>query len=141
MPERRVTAAQRRVVFKRAQGCCEYCRSQARFATQSFAVEHIISRDAGGKTELDNLALSCLGCNSHKYTKTHAQDPETGHQTPLVHPRQQEWSRHFVWSDDFTQIVGQTAIGRATIRDLRLNRSELINLRRILHSAEEHPPL
>ncbi|MBA3711456.1 MAG: HNH endonuclease [Pyrinomonadaceae bacterium] len=23
----------------------------------------------GGKTTADNLALSCQGCNSHKYTK------------------------------------------------------------------------
>lgn len=54
MPDRRVTAAQRRIVFERARGCCEYCRSQARFATQTFAAEHIIPRQAGGRTELDN---------------------------------------------------------------------------------------
>ena len=51
MPEARVTSAQRRAVFARAQGCCEYCQSQARFATQSFAVEHIIPRRAGGHTK------------------------------------------------------------------------------------------
>jgi len=90
MPEARVTSAQRRAVFARAQGCCEYCRSQAHFATQSFAVEHIIPRRAGGHTKLDNLALSCLGCNSHKYVKTHARDPETGQQVPLFHPRRQK---------------------------------------------------
>lgn len=89
---------------------------------------------------MDNLALSCLGCNSHKYTKTHAHDPETGRRVPLFHPRRQKWSRHFAWSDDFTHIIGRTATGRATVEALQLNRPELVNLRRILHGAGEHPP-
>lgn len=140
MPERRVTTVQRRVVFARAKGCCEYCQSQARFATQSFAAEHIIPRYAGGETTLDNLALACFGCNSHKYTKTQAVDPETGDEVPLFHPRRHTWIEHFVWSDDFTQIIGQTPIGKATVEALQLNRSELINLRRVLYSVGEHPP-
>lgn len=141
MPEARVTAAQRRIVRERAKGCCEYCRSQARLATEPFAVEHIIPRFAGGKTELDNLALSCFGCNSHKYTKTHAIDPETGEQVSLFHPRKQSWAEHFRWNDDLTRIIGKTAIGRATIEALYLNRVELVSLRRILHAVGEHPPL
>lgn len=140
MPEQRVTAAQRRAVFARAKGCCEYCLSQARFATQSFAVEHIVPRYVGGETELENLALSCFGCNSHKYTKTHALDPETERDVPLFHPRRQIWSEHFAWSDDFTQIIGKTATGRATIEALKLNRLELVNLRHVLRAVGEHPP-
>jgi len=141
MPEARVTSAQRRAVFARARGCCEYCQSQARFATQSFAVEHIIPRRAGGQTVLDNLALSCLGCNGHKYAKMHARDPETGQRVPLFHPRLQKWSRHFAWSDDFTRVIGRTRTGRATVEALQRNRPELVNLRRILHAAGEHPHL
>lgn len=140
MPERRVTAAQRRIVFERARGCCEYCRSQARFATQSFAAEHIIPRQADGKTELYNLALSCLGCNSHKYTKVEAKDPETGQIAPLFHPRRQTWSEHFAWSDDCSHITGRTPTGRATVEALHLNCLELVNLRRVLHAVGEHPP-
>jgi len=139
MPKQRVTAELRRVVFARARGCCEYCQSQARFGTQSFAAEHIIPRFAGGKTTEDNLALSCLGCNSHKHTKTRALDPETGHEVSLFHPRRQIWLDHFAWSDDFTQVVGQTPVGRASVKALRLNRPELINLRRVLHFVGEHP--
>lgn len=141
--ERRVPtgrAAQRRIVISRAEGCCEYCLSQARFATQSFAAEHIRPLYAGGQTTLDNLALACFGCNSHKATKTASVDPETGHEIPLFHPRQQLWSEHFAWSDDFTLIVGLTAVGRATIQALHLNRSELVNLRSVLHQVGEHPP-
>jgi hypothetical protein len=42
MSDERVTTELRQQVIDRAHGCCEYCRSQARFATQSFSVEHII---------------------------------------------------------------------------------------------------
>ncbi len=140
MPKQRVTAAQRRVVIERANGCCEYCQSQARFATQTFAVEHIIPRYSGGETRLDNLALSCFGCNSHKHIKTHALDSQTDVEVPLFHPRQQRWIKHFAWDESFTRIIGQTAIGRATIETLQLNRPELVNLRRVLHTVGEHPP-
>ncbi|MCI0477436.1 MAG: HNH endonuclease, partial [Anaerolineales bacterium] len=75
MPEQRVTAEQRQAVVERARGCCEYCKSPARFATQSFSAEHIIPRHLGGETARDNLALACQGCNNHKYTKTEARDP------------------------------------------------------------------
>jgi 5-methylcytosine-specific restriction endonuclease McrA len=64
MPDQRVTPELRAAVIARANGCCEYCRSQARFATQSFLVEHIIPRTADGATTEANLALSCQGCNN-----------------------------------------------------------------------------
>ncbi|MEK7787389.1 MAG: HNH endonuclease [Chloroflexota bacterium] len=44
----------------------------AQFATQSFTVEHIKPRAAGGETTLDNLAWACFGCNGHKQARTHA---------------------------------------------------------------------
>ncbi|MDF5724675.1 MAG: HNH endonuclease signature motif containing protein [Rhizonema sp. PD37] len=49
----------------RAKGCCEYCYIQVKFATQSFSLEHILPRYKGGETSLENLALSCQGCNNH----------------------------------------------------------------------------
>jgi hypothetical protein len=140
MPEPRVTAEQRRAVVERARGCCEYCRSQAHFATQSFSVEHIQPRSQGGKAHLDNLALACEGCNSHKYTKTEGYDPVTGETVPLYHPRQQKWRDHFCWNDDFTLIIGLTPTGRATVETLQLNREGLANLRRVLYAMGEHPP-
>jgi 5-methylcytosine-specific restriction endonuclease McrA len=139
MPERRVTARQRQVVVERARECCEYCRSQARFATQSFSVEHITPRSQGGKTRLDNLALACQGCNNHKYTKTEGHDPVSGELVLLYHPRHHQWSDHFRWSDDFTLIVGVTPTGRATIEALQLNRMGLVNLRQVLYTLGEHP--
>ena len=139
MPKQRVTVAQRREVLARAKGCCEYCHSQARFSTQSFAAEHIIPRFRGGQTVLNNLALSCFGCNSHKAVKTHAVDPATGTEVPLFHPRDQSWEDHFTWGEDFTLIIGGTPIGRATVEALHLNRAELVNLRRVLRLVSEHP--
>jgi len=95
MSESRVTAQLKKVVVERAQGCCDYCRSQARFAIQPFSIEHIIPRSQGGKTTLDNLALSCQRCNNHKYNKTEGRDPVSGDIVPLYNPRQQQWSDHF----------------------------------------------
>ena len=89
MSEKRVTAKQRRIIAKRAQDCCEYCGSQERFATQAFSVEHIIPRSKGGKTILDNLALACQGCNSHKHIKTEGYDPVSGEVVSLFNPKKQ----------------------------------------------------
>jgi hypothetical protein len=36
-------------------------------------------------------------------------------------------------------IIGRTATGRATVEALHLNRPELVNLRRVLRAAGEHP--
>jgi 5-methylcytosine-specific restriction endonuclease McrA len=55
----------------------------------SFAIEHILPRDKNGPTTLDNLALSCQGCNSHKYNKTVGQDSLSNETVALYHPRQQ----------------------------------------------------
>lgn len=140
MRKSRVTAKQRCLVVERAQGCCEYCLSQVKFATQSFSVEHIIPRDKGGETEIENLALSCQGCNNHKYTKTEGYDPVSREYVLLYHPRQQKWRDHFAWNDDCTLIIGVTAAGRATVETLYLNREGVVNLRRLLYTAKKHPP-
>jgi hypothetical protein len=140
MPSERVPAAIKQVVSARAKSYCEYCRSSEQFATQSFTVEHIQPRHAGGKTTLDNLAWACFGCNGHKHTKTHDTDPETGETVALFHPRQQVWTEHFDWSDDFTHVMGKTPCGRATVKALCLNRVGVVNLRRVLVITGFHPP-
>ena len=60
MPEQQISAELRQRVIERAHGCCEYCRSQAKYATQSLSVEHILARTKGGTTTPDNLASTCL---------------------------------------------------------------------------------
>ena len=141
MPKPRSVAELRRLTITRAQGCCECCLSQARYSTQSFAIEHIIPKHrGGGKTTATNLALSCQGCNNHKHTKIKGNDPITRKIVALFHPRRQEWADHFAWSADYFEIVGLTATGRATVAALQLNRVEVINLRRLLFAHGEHPP-
>jgi hypothetical protein len=129
----------KREVTKRASDCCEYCRSQARFSMQPFSIEHIVPRRRGGPTMLDNLALSCQGCNGYKSIKVEGPDPATGALTPLFNPRQQRWQDHFTWNEEYTQILGITEIGRATIELLQMNRSGLVNLRAALFALGDHP--
>lgn len=140
MTEQRLSAEQRRIVAERAFHCCEYCFSQARFATQSFSVEHIIPKSRGGCHDLENLALACQGCNGHKYIKTHGFDPVSCQSVPLYHPRKDRWIDHFEWNDDFTLIVGLSPTGRATIVTLQLNRDGIVNLRHMLYAMGKHPP-
>jgi HNH endonuclease len=141
MAEGGLTASLRRAVIERARGCCEYCFSQSDFATQPFSIEHVFPRSKGGSNDPENLALSCQGCNAHKYNKTEGTDPLTRLPAPLFHPRRQLWGEHFTWNDDFTYIIGLTPTGRATIAVLKMNRKQLINLRRALFAVGEHPPL
>lgn len=140
MPADRVSSALRRVVQARAASLCEYCRAPESFATQSFTIEHIRPRSAGGETTLDNLAWSCFGCNAHKHAAVEAADSQTGATVPLYHPRRDLWDDHFEWEEGSTRVAGRTPIGRATIEALHLNRTGLVNLRRILTAAGLHPP-
>jgi hypothetical protein len=112
----------RRDVERRAKGCCEYCQSPAKYATQTFSLDHIVPRSQGGKVSLDNLALACQGCNNHKYNKTRSRDPLTDQLIDLFHPRQQRWRDHFTWDERFELVIGLTATGRATVEALKLNR-------------------
>ena len=89
---------------------------------------------------LTNLAYSCQGCNGRKYISITAIDPATGDIVSLYHPRQHQWSDHFVWNEDYTRIIGLTPIGRATVDKLHLNRTGLVNLRHILTAVGAHPP-
>ena len=95
----------------------------------------------GGGHGLENLAFCCQGCNNRKYNKVSGKDPVTGELVGLYDPRRQRWDDHFRWTADCLRMEGLTATGRATIRVLQLNRDCLVNFRRILVAAGEHPPL
>jgi hypothetical protein len=128
------------LVFNRANGLCEYCKSPANISTQSFVIEHIIPKSKNGETKVENLALSCQGCNNYKYNKTSGIDALTNKEVKLYHPRNQEWNFNFAWSDDGIEILGISAIGRVTVDVLKLNRTELKNLRKLLIDVGKHPP-
>jgi hypothetical protein len=127
-------------VVARAGGLCEYCQSPEWAGTQSFSLDHVVPVSGGGGDDLNNLALCCQGCNNKKYNKVAGQDPLTREVAALFNPRLQRWRDHFRWSDDFLRMEGLTATGRATIAVLELNREQLVNFRRILCAAGDHPP-
>ncbi len=135
-----MTRAVRAAVRERAKNCCEYCRAQAGFSHDPFSAEHIFPVAKGGTDEAENLAWSCLGCNFSKFTATHHIDLVSGEIVRLFHPRTDFWGDHFRWNEDFTMILGKTAIGRATITRLKMNRPGIINLRSVLTASEKHPP-
>lgn len=136
-----LSAKIRQQVMDRARGCCEYCRSQVSFSPDPFSIEHSVPKAKGGTDELDNLAWSCQGCNGHKHISTEAIDPISGQRVALYNPRIHQWDIHFIWDDDFSMMVGLTAIGRATIDRLHLNRAGVVNLRKMLRKFDRHPPI
>ena len=135
-----LSAALKQEVAERARNCCEYCLSQLRFSPDPFSVEHVVPLAQGGSDEFSNLALACQGCNSRKYTAIEAIDPASGLRVPLFHPRRDIWTQHFVWSDDYSLVVGVTPVGRGSVGRLELNRAGVVNLRIVLRDIGEHPP-
>ena len=95
-----------------------------------FHVDHIRPRQHGGNHAPDNLALACTNCNWNKGPNLSAIDPLTSQEVALFRPRTQTWSEHFALVD--LEIVGQTAIGRATVRLLRMNSPDRVEVRRNL---------
>jgi len=50
------------------------------------------------------------------------------------------WTEHFAWSADETQIIGLTAVGRATVVALHMNDALRVTARRRWISVGWHPP-
>jgi HNH endonuclease len=93
----------RDLVVARTKSRCEYCFSPLDFSSDDFAVEHIVPKSLLGSDDLDNLALSCQGCNkscqgcnNRKFVALSAIDPVTGVETRLFHPRLDVWLEHFL---------------------------------------------
>lgn len=134
-----IAQAIRQAVVERARGRCEYCQT-AQAIVVEMEVDHVIPESAGGATNLDNLCLTCVGCNGFKLAFQTGIDPETGEAAPLFHPRDQRWDDHFAWREDGTRILGLTPIGRATIARLQMNRDRMVEARRLWVAAGWHPP-
>jgi hypothetical protein len=130
-----------RIVAARADYCCEYCLLPQLAEAMDLTADHIIPKSEGGKTEVGNLALACMGCNAHKWTSTRARDPFSGRLVPIIHPRHDRWSEHFRFSlVDPALLEGSTAKGRATIELLDMNGPRLVLIRRWLMLANLYPP-
>ena len=114
-------------VKQRAKSCCEYCGLRQEQEPLPFHVEHITSRQHGGKDTADNLALACHHCNLLKGPNLSGLDPQTGEMTRLFHPRLDDWGEHFTRRGG--EILGLSAIGRTTVNLLRMNEDGRLQLR------------
>lgn len=135
-----VPARLRRRVLAEANGLCAYCRSSERLMGVLFEIDHILPISAGGATTLENLCLACPVCNRFKAIRIAGLDPVTLQEARLFHPRIDRWSEHFSWLDHGSALHGLTPIGRVTIEALRMNRPEIIELRRYWVALGLHPP-
>jgi len=122
-----MSAALRQATRERAGNCCEYCGLKQNDSGLSFHVEHVIPRQHGGATVLENLALACPSCNLHKGPNLTGFDPDTGEMCRLFHPRCDVWDQHFHRQRE--QVMGISAIGRTTVWLLVMNSEEQLRLR------------
>jgi hypothetical protein len=113
-------------VVRRARNRCEYCRLPQALCPVPLQIDHILPQAKHGATEFQNLSLVFPVRNNGKRAHTSSTDPETRRIVRLFNPRRQKWIAHFRWSEDFGTIFGRTAIGRATIIRLRMNRPFIV---------------
>lgn len=114
-----MTGALRAKVRRRARGRCEYCRTPFRYDFVPAEIDHVIAGQHGGEAVLDNLAMACAHCNSHKGPNIAGIDPKTRKLTRLFNPRTDRWDEHFMWFG--ATAVGRTPEGRTTINVLGMN--------------------
>jgi len=135
-----IPVALRQLVIHRAGNACEYCGLSQVGQEATFHVDHVIPRAAGGETVAENLALACVSCSLRKAARQTAIDPYSGHEVALYNPRHDLWHTHFQWEGVY--LIGLTAIGRATVAALHMNRILILVLaiRQEEAALGRHPP-
>ncbi len=134
----KIPAALRRWVIQRSNNRCEYCGISQIGQVATFHIDHVIPVVAGGETTAENLALACVSCSLRKGARQQLEDSETGEVVYIFNPRQQRWNAHFAWNG--VELIGLTAIGRATVQALDLNRSTMLAIRAEEELRGRHPP-
>ena len=132
-----VTEELRAVVAQRAGRRCEYCLIGEHDTGFPHQVDHIVSRKHGGLSTLENLALACVLCNRYKGSDLASLDSETGELFRLFDPRQDRWADHFLLRGPVIEPV--SAIGRVTVRLLRLDAAERTAERQLLQQLGTYP--
>ena len=128
----------RRLVIIRANSRCEYCTLAQVGQEATFHIDHVIPVAVGGQTISENLALACVSCSLRKSARQFVIDIESGEQVPIFNPRQDSWQEHFRWHG--VRVMGLTAIGRATVDALKMNRELILSIREVEMLLQRHPP-
>jgi hypothetical protein len=127
-------------VYEEAHYRCGYCLTSQTVVGPFLEIDHLIPQSQGGTSDIKNLWVACPKCNGAKSDRTEGTDPISGDLVPLFNPRHDIWVDHFGWSVEGTLIEGKSAIGRATIDTLNMNRPEIIVARELWVEAGWHPP-
>jgi hypothetical protein len=117
-------------VALRAGHRCEYCHAPEAMFNLPLEVEHIVPVARGGEDTAANWALACRACNLYKATHVSGPDPASTVVVRLFHPRVDQWEDHCHVAPESGEMVGRTAIGRATVVRLGLNSTAQVTARR-----------
>ena len=120
-------AATRDFVRRRAGNRCEYCLLPQAYSELTHHIGHIVSKQHGGRDDIDNLALACHRCNLRKGPNLTGVDPLSGQFVRLFNPRRERWAEHFLFRG--VRIMGITPTGRATVQVLAMNDARRLELR------------
>jgi len=132
-----ISESLRKLVYERANGRCEYCLLNTRYAYFPYEIDHIIAEKHGGKTAEDNLCLSCFECNRHKGSDIASYDQTSEEVVRLFHPRRDQWAEFFRLED--AKIIALNPIGRVTVKLLQLNQHERLIERAELLADGKYP--
>ena len=133
-----IPLALRRSVRERAGMCCEYCRIHEDETEFECEVDHIISEKHSGRTEFENLALSCFFCNRSKGSDIGS--VLSGDQNTFIrffNPRIDDWSDHFTVDINY-RVLAISDIGLVTSRIFAFNAENRILERQALHQFSFH---
>jgi len=123
-----------------AKNRCGYCLGEQKYILAWLEIEHLHPRAKGGKTVKENLWLACPFCNTFKSSQTHGTDPQTKRKVLLFNPRTQIWKSHFQFHSDGATIIGKTAVGRATVKALKINNELALETRKHWVGVGWYPP-
>jgi 5-methylcytosine-specific restriction endonuclease McrA len=84
VPVRRRAPLNRRAIFVRDGGRCQYCSAAAE------SIDHVVPRSRGGQHVWENVVAACRACNSHKRDRLLSETPMALRRAPMA-PRELTW--------------------------------------------------
>jgi hypothetical protein len=123
-----VSAETRTAVRTAFGGRCGYCGVFETSVGGELEMDHFHPSAAGGSDEIENLVYACTACNRFKGDYAPAGDaPES---LRLLHPRRDNVREHIEETAP-GRLVGITPRGWFHIQRLHLNRTQLVEMRRL----------